>query len=150
MSLKLPAFLAGDKRSVKAKKNILVSAVIKAADAGTNLLLVPITLGYLNSYEYGVWLVLSSILSWINTFDIGLGNGLRNKLSEALAKDDKQAARTYVTTTMFVLLGIVIALVCVFTPIIYGINWYSALNVDSEIIPNIKEIVYISFILCCS
>lgn len=35
------------------------------------------------------------------------------------------------------------------TPIIYGINWYSALNVDSEIIPNIKEIVYISFILFC-
>lgn len=40
-----------------------------------SLLLVPVTLNYLNSYEYGVWLTLSSILVWINYFDIGLGNG---------------------------------------------------------------------------
>ena len=52
------------------------------------LLLVPITLGYLNPYEYGVWLTLNSILVWFNSFDIGLGNGLRNKLTIALAEND--------------------------------------------------------------
>ena len=150
MSFNLRSLLSsGDKRSLKARKNIFASAFIKAADGITNLLIVPVTLGYLSTYEYGVWLVLSSILSWINTFDIGLGNGLRNKLSEALAKDDKEAARAYVTTTMVVLIGIVLVLICVFTPIIYGIDWFSALNVDEQIIPNLKNIVYIAFVLFC-
>lgn len=139
----------GDLRTIKARKNIIASGLIKVADGITNLLIVPVTLGYLSTYEYGVWLVLSSILSWINTFDIGLGNGLRNKLSEALAKDDKDAARTYVTTTMVVLIGIVVALICVFTPVIYGIDWFSALNADEQIIPNLKNIIYIAFVLFC-
>ena len=69
----------GDARSEKNKKNIVVSAGIKIADTMVHLLLVPLTLGYLNAYEYGIWLTLNSILAWINSFDIGLGNGLRNK-----------------------------------------------------------------------
>lgn len=74
-----------DKRNSKAIKNVLFSFFLKGGSILTSLLIVPMTLSYLNSYEYGVWLTLSSILSWIYILDIGLGNGLRNKLTEALA-----------------------------------------------------------------
>ena len=74
----LSKFFKGDTRSVKAKKNIIVSGFIKGADMLVYLLLVPLTLGYLNAYEYGIWLTLNSLLTWIDSFDIGLGNGLRN------------------------------------------------------------------------
>jgi hypothetical protein len=90
---------SGNDRSVKAKKNIIASFGIKAIDSLVYFLLVPVTLGYLNPYEYGIWLTLSSILMWVNSFDIGLGNGLRNKLAEALANKDKELARAYVSTT---------------------------------------------------
>ena len=71
----LQDFFKGNQRSVMAKKNVLASMLIKGADVVIYLLLVPLTLGYLNAYEYGIWLTLSSILTWINSFDIGLGNG---------------------------------------------------------------------------
>ncbi len=31
-----------------------------------SLILVPLTLGYLDAYEYGVWITLNSVLTWIN------------------------------------------------------------------------------------
>lgn len=67
------------------KRNIIMSIGIKTVGVFVSLFIVPITLGYLSEEEYGIWLTLSSMLAWIVFFDIGLTNGLRNKLTEALA-----------------------------------------------------------------
>lgn len=94
--MKLNQFLnliGKDERSRKASKNIIALVGIKGLDTLIYFVLVPLTLGYLNAYEYGIWLTLSSILSWINSFDIGLGNGLRNKLAESLAVKDLDKAK---------------------------------------------------------
>lgn len=139
----------GDKRSVMAKKNVLASVLIKGVDTLVYLLLVPLTLGYLNAYEYGIWLTLSSILAWINSFDIGLGNGLRNKLGEALAVNDKDRARGYVSTTFFMLLVLSIGIFVIFSLIINVLDWYSILNVDPETVGNLKEVVLVSFFFFC-
>lgn len=78
---KLDKFLHSEhERTQKAKINIFYSLGIKAVSVLIYLLLVPVTLKCLNTAEYGVWLTLSSILKWINTFDIGLGNCLMNIL----------------------------------------------------------------------
>ena len=76
----------GSQRTRLVKKNILVSMLIKGWGSIVQFLLVPVTLGCLNQYEYGIWLTINSILVWIDSFDIGLGNGLRNNLAESLAK----------------------------------------------------------------
>jgi len=139
-------FLSSDDiRSYKVKKNILWSTIIKVLDVITYLLLVPVTLNYLNAYEYGIWLTLSSVLIWIDSFDIGLGNGLRNKLAIAIASDDKEKARGYVSTTFYMLLVLVIIIFIIFLFVSSFINWYSLLNVDSEVVNNLYEIVVLSF-----
>ena len=92
----LKSFFSGNTRTIKVKQNILVSFLVKCCSIIISLLLVPLTLNYLNSYEYGIWLTLSSILIWVNYFDMGLANGLRNKLAEALAIGDIQKGRIYV------------------------------------------------------
>lgn len=145
----LNKLLKGDKRSVMAKKNVLASVLIKGVDTLVYLLLVPLTLGYLNAYEYGIWLTLSSILAWINSFDIGLGNGLRNKLGEAMAVNDKDRARGYVSTTFFMLLILSTVIFVVFSVVIYYLDWYSILNVDSETVGNLQEVVEVSFLFFC-
>lgn len=101
---KIKQFFVGSERTIKAKKNIIASLLVKMLSIIISLLLVPVTLNYLNSYEYGVWLTLSSILVWINYFDIGLGNGLRNRLTEALAIGDYEKGRIYISTTFAILL----------------------------------------------
>ena len=94
---------SSDERTVRAKKNIFLSFGVKGCSILVSLALVPVTLGYLNVYEYGVWLTLSSILMWINYFDVGLGNGLRNKLAEALALGDLKKGQIYISTTVALL-----------------------------------------------
>lgn len=131
-------------RTLKAKRNIVASIFLKGADTLVYLLLVPLTLGYLNPYEYGIWLTLSSILAWIDTFDIGLGNGLRNKLSEALAKDDKEQARKYVSTTLFMLLALMLIIVTIGSTAIYLIDWNRVLNITTEV-HHLKQIIQVSF-----
>ena len=117
-------------RSSKFKTNIIVSVFFKSADTLIYLLLVPITLGYLNPYEYGIWLTLSSVLAWIDSFDIGLGNGLRNKLAESIANNDKIKARKYVSTTFFMLLILMAILLVIGLLVIHWINWEEVLNLS--------------------
>ena len=85
-----------DARTKLAAKNIIASVFLKGGSILISFFLAPLTLGYLNEYEYGVWLTISSVLSWVYMFDIGLGNGLRNKLTEAIALGDKTLGKVYV------------------------------------------------------
>ena len=82
-------------RTRKAKQNIAASIVLKVIDTIAYLLIIPVTIGYLNSYEYGIWLTINSILTWIYSFDIGLGSGLRNKLAIAIAANDDRHPGAY-------------------------------------------------------
>lgn len=142
-------FFKGDPRSVKAKKNIIASIVLKGIDSIIYLLLVPVTLGYLNPYEYGIWLTINSILMWINSFDIGLGNGMRNRLTEAIANKDLTLGRTYVSTTFYMLIFLMGGLILFGTLLGHFINWYDILSTTPDKVNSLKEIVYISFLIFC-
>ena len=83
---------------------------------------------------------------WIDQFDIGLGNGLRNKLAEALAKGDKEKARRLVSTTFMMLIIIVIPIVLILRIIIHNIDLHSLLNINSATVPNLEGIFVISIV----
>lgn len=130
---RVQAFLnSGDSRSVTVKRNILGSVGVKVANIGIQLLLVPMTLGYLDDELYGIWLTVSSIIMWIGYFDIGLTAGLRNRLSEALAKDDYERGRQLVSTAYVLLLLIFVPFGIILSAIIPHIEWSHLLNVDSS------------------
>ena len=149
MSCNMTILSKGDKRSVKAKKNILASAIIKGADTLIYLLLVPLTLGYLNAYEYGIWITLSSILSWFNSFDIGLGSGLRNKLGAAMAENDREKGRRYVSTTFYMLIILTSVIFLILYILIETLDWYSIINVSRETVPNLTSIILVSILFFC-
>jgi O-antigen/teichoic acid export membrane protein len=100
------SFTSGHERSIKAKKNILASLVIRGCSIAISLVLVPLTINYINTSRYGIWLTLSSIVAWLSFFDIGLTQGLRNKFAEAKARGDDALAQIYVSTT-YALLAII-------------------------------------------
>ncbi|MCM1163359.1 MAG: oligosaccharide flippase family protein [Muribaculaceae bacterium] len=117
-------------RSRNVVKNILASSVFRGGAALISFIVVPITLDYLNDYEYGVWLTISTTVSWIFLLDIGLGNGLRNKLAEAMAHEDTESGRIYVSTTFFVLAVIIGTFFLLYLAASRWIDWYSMLNVE--------------------
>ena len=143
----LSKMFSGDQRTVIAKKNIAGSFIIKGWSCIIQFLLVPIILKCLNQYEYGIWLTLNSMLIWIDYFDIGLGNGLRNRLTEALASDDFSRAKKLTSTTFCMLALIIIPLITLLIILIHITDCYSLFNVSPTITPNLRSILYISVIL---
>src|SRR5919202_3982979 len=89
-------------RTRKAQLNTFIGLLIKGGGMLTSLMLVPLTIDYLSKDAYGTWLTISSIVTMIAFFDIGIGNGLRNKLSEALSNRNIILARTYISTAYLV------------------------------------------------
>ncbi len=125
-------FYKGSERSIKAKKNILAMLFIKGGSIILNFLLVPLTLNYVNSGTYGIWLTISSMVAWLSFFDIGINNGLKNKLAEAIAHNDFVSGKKYVSTTYAILIIIFIPLLILGNLIIPYIDWYSLLNLSTQ------------------
>lgn len=119
-------------RSKEALRQIALSVCAKSISIVVPLLIVPLTINYVNPTQYGIWLTLSSIIAWVSFLDLGLGNGFRNKFAEAKAKDDKLLARKYVSTTYFAISTVVvIALIALYIANKY-INWSTVLKVDAS------------------
>lgn len=139
----------GQQRSIQAKKNILASFGIKGLSIAISLVLVPLTINYINKERYGIWLTLSSIITWFSFLDIGFGNGLRNKFAEALAKGQVELARIYVSTTyaiLIIIMGIVLLLFMIINPIL---NWSIILNTRSDMNGELRLLALIVFVFFC-
>ncbi len=121
----------GDERSVKAKRNILGSLVVKGLSIVTQLLLVPLTLNYVSSEIYGIWLTISSIIMWLGFFDVGLTLGLRNKLTEAIALNETDRGKILVSTTYAMMFFIFIPLWIILEFAIPLVDWPSLLNINA-------------------
>lgn len=103
----------------------------------------------LNPSRYGIWLTISSIIGWFSFFDIGFGNGLRNKLAEAKAKGEEELARIYVSTTFAILtliIGIVLVLFLCINPFI---DWSRILNTTPDMAGELSLLVIIIFVFFC-
>ena len=122
-----------DIRSARAKKNTLVTFGIKAISVGVNLAFVPLLIDVLSSELYGVWITLTTFTTWLSFFDVGFGHGLRNNLSEALARGNEDLAKQLISTAYFSMSFLVIALLVVnfvFTP---RVDWSRVLNAEEGI-----------------
>ena len=123
-------FGAKNMRDAVIRKNVILSFLYKGVSLATSMLLVPMTIGYLDTYEYGVWLTLSSLLAWVALCDIGLGNGLRNNLAESLAQGDIKKSKSLISTAYFLIILIVAAVYLIFVAINHFIDWYDVLGVS--------------------
>lgn len=142
-------FTKGNQRSLKAKKNIIGSLLIKGMSIAIGLVLVPLTIHYINPSQYGIWLTLSSMIAWISFFDIGFTHGLRNKFAAAKAKGDDHAVRTYVSTTYYYVSLIFIALWLILLFINRFITWHSLLSLPPAMEKEVSQLAMLVFTYFC-
>lgn len=140
----------GNTRTKLIKKNVLLSFIIKAWSALVQLTLVPLTLSCLGVYENGVWLTISSVLIWIDNLDIGLGNGLRNKLAICVANDDLAKAREMVSSTLAMLVVIIIPVMLLLIALETLGDPYHFFNVDYLRVDNLTTVITVSTLLVCT
>lgn len=126
------------------RNNILFSGILKAIGLLTSLVIVPVTIHYLNNEVYGVWMTITSVLYWITTFDIGLGNGMRNYLTEALSRGDSALGRSYISTTLTLLSLIALAMGAVLLYPLLSIDFNGFFNTNAVSGSELRDAVAIA------
>lgn len=139
-----------EKRSSRLQKNILVSFIAKGWSAVIVLLMVPVTLKCLGEYNNGVWLTISSVMLWIDNLDIGLGNGLRNKLAIYLAHGETQRARSLIASTFAMLTYIIIPTLLILLVLIFTSDTYQLFNVEPAKTANLDQVLMVTVTLVCT
>jgi O-antigen/teichoic acid export membrane protein len=109
-------------------KQVGATTIIKFLSILISIIYVPLVLGYLNQEKYGIWVTLTTIVNWIRVLDVGMGNGMRNKLAEAIALKQYQQGRIYVSTTYGIIGSIFLLVLLVFYLVNPFLNWQSILN----------------------
>ena len=140
---------SGNERSLKIKKNIIYSFLIKGGSILIGLSLVPLTIHSINPLQFGIWLTISSMGAWISNFDIGLSNGLRNKLAHALALGETDNIKGYVSTTYAILFLVSLFVFVALSFIGSFFNWNQLLNISSSINYNIWPVIVITLAGFC-
>lgn len=112
------------------RKNILGGLIIKGSSIFINLLYVPLLINFLDSERYGLWIAITSFLTWFQFFDIGIGNGMRNNLTKALVEKDYTTAKSLVSTA-YALVAVIFGFVgLLFWLIASYIDWAHFLHVS--------------------
>jgi len=139
-------FQTKNSRTRRAQKNIVVSLLLKALSIFVSFALVPITMNYLTTEKYGIWLTLCSILTWFSFFDLGLGQGLRNKFAEAKANRQKDLAKIYVSTAYAVVTITSGIFFLIFLVANNFLSWSSILNAPPELSSELSQLSIIMVI----
>lgn len=142
-------FTLGEGRTLAVKKNIVYSILIKVLSIVVSFILVPLTIGYVSSELYGVWLTLSSILTWLTFLDFGFSQGLKNKLTEAIANDDWIRGKKLVSTTYFLMILIFVPLCIIIQLLIPVVDWCKLLNISTEYQSDIITTLHVLMVFCC-
>lgn len=139
-----------DKRSRVAVMNVLISFACKILAVLISFILIPLTINYLNAEQYGIWLTISSIVSWVSFFDIGLGHGFKNQFAEARANHDNKLAQKYLSTTYIVLICIFGFVLLLFESLNPFIDWCDFLKVSSDYAALLRNVFSVVLIAICA
>jgi O-antigen/teichoic acid export membrane protein len=122
------------------------SFLSRGLGAAVSLVSVPLTIGYLGKQQYGLWMAISSLLTWAALADFGLARGLQNQLSEAHGKEDRAGAAQAMSTAFFALLGLASLFAVAFAPLLLLVPWGSLLKITepallAELVPTLAAVI---------
>lgn len=135
----------------KTNRNLLIhifsSYLIKGLGILCSIIAMPLYLKYFHDQLIlGIWFTLLSVLNWILVFDMGIGNGLRNHLTKALANRETISAKKLISSA-YVTLGIWTLIITICScSIAFIIDWNSFLNISQDQLP--ANVLLHSIIIC--
>ena len=131
--------LCGKVRMSERTRSVALNALgaygVKGASLLVSFFTLPAYIAYFgDQVALGVWYALLSIINWFNLFDFGIGNGLRNSLTRALATGDMQGGKTAVSSA-YASAGIIAICVCAALLMAEGlVPWGELLRVDAAVV----------------
>lgn len=119
-------------------KSIIISLILRGGALVLSLFTLPAYMHFFDdNIALGLWFTIISILNWFLNFDLGIGNGLRNKLVPCIVENDEVKIKKYISSSYILIsfLALIIGLIS-----IVGfdyLNWNKILNVDTSVISNL-------------
>lgn len=136
-----------DNRGDILKKHLSLGLIYKILGMGLSYISIPLFLKYLGEKDYGLWMVIFSTISWIFMFDLGIGNGLRNRLTQCLVEGNILETKKYITTGYIILSFIagIILILGILGVQIFNIKDLLSLDGYSEVF--LKKLILVVFII---
>lgn len=133
-------------------RNIFGSVSIKVISMLLNMMMLPIYINYFkNKSILGVWFVIITIFNTVIIFDFGLGNGLRNFLTELIENNENKQAKKLLSTTygLMIIISLILLIILIFVNI--KIEWNIFFKISTNDISEkvLKKIMGILFIGSC-
>ena len=141
-----------DHNSLDKNKTVITNMVAALVIKGAALLVAFYsTRAYIKYFDnelvFGIWFTILSILSWILSFDLGIGNGLRNKLVFAIKNNDRVAIKKYITSAFISIGGVALGLLVVGCLVIPFVPWDTLFNAGNVVS---NKILVIAMLICFS
>lgn len=122
--------------STRRYQGIFLSGLFAMGSKGisvlTALISIPITVQYLGSERFGLWMTITSIFALLTFSDFGIGNGLLNAVAKAKGEEDDKSLKNYVSTSFFMLAGIAILVFPILYTFIKLFPMASFLHIESH------------------
>ena len=119
-------------------RNLGASAFAKLSNAVVSILSVPLFLHYLGVETYSVWLVLSTIPSWIALADIGFGSVTANEMALRASRGDWKGVESIFQSSLLAVLILSLLSASALVVIVFNFDVVSLLNLSSASKTTIK------------
>src|SRR5258708_4387781 len=111
----------------------------------------PISIHYLGNEGYGLILAITSVVTWFQVSTLGVGAGLQNALTDAIARDDTHAQTTLVTTACVALGGPALRLPPFGAAIYPWVDWTRVFPpTTARFVPELNLAVVVAYACLCA
>lgn len=117
-----------DSRTQNYLSQVKLSLVMRVLTVIMSFATTTILLRAMSLEQYGIWALLISVQTWINLFDLGIGNGLRTRVAENLAHGRMQEAARNISIAYALFALIFLLLMVALGPIVAVVDWQTFLN----------------------
>jgi O-antigen/teichoic acid export membrane protein len=121
----------GIERDRRAATTSLLLVLSRVVQMGTSLITVRLTLRYLGTERFGLWMTISSVLAMASFADFGVGIGVMNTIAKALGNDDVDEIRKVIASGFAAMNSIGAFLLLVFFAFYRFVNWADFFHVET-------------------
>ncbi|MBR4765402.1 MAG: hypothetical protein IK085_01420, partial [Clostridia bacterium] len=87
-------------KKISYSKNVYLNYIFKVFGAILSFIATRYILRFLGNNLYGLWITISSVVSWLGSGDLGIGNGLRNALAKAYGESDETKQNALISSAV--------------------------------------------------
>ncbi len=128
-------FLKGGNDTAVLSKNLVGTILIKGMALIISFFSVSVFSKYFNNdHTYGLWLAILSVLSWIMTFDLGLGNGMKNSLIDSFHRGTEEKSKKIIASSYLSSIFIALFLFLIGVVLALSINLNNLFNISEELV----------------